>query len=70
MLCLVITTSGEEHYEHSKEEPGAAHCTKNHTGGLDGSEVHGDGKIFSSHDKLSGFFKSRCLKLWRIGRQS
>jgi len=30
---------------------------KNHTGGLDGSEVHGDGKIFSSHDKLSGFFK-------------
>ena len=32
----------------NKEEPGAVLSTQNHTGGLDGSEDHADGKIFSS----------------------
>ena len=49
MLRLVVTASGEEYFELNKEEPGAVLSTKNHTGGLDGSEDHADGKIFSSH---------------------
>ena len=47
MLRLVVTASGEESFELNK--PGAVLSTKNHTGGLDGSEDHADGKIFSSH---------------------
>ena len=31
----------------NKAEPGAVLSTKNHTGGIDGREDHGDGKIFS-----------------------
>ena len=49
MLRLVVTASGEEYFELNKEEPGAVLWTKNHTGGLDGSEDHADGKIFSSY---------------------
>ena len=48
MLRLVVTASGVEYFELNKEEPGAVLSTKNHTGGLDGSEDHADGKIFSS----------------------
>ena len=48
MLRLVVTTSGEEYYELSKDEPGAVPSPKNYTGCLDGSENHVDGKIFSS----------------------
>ena len=49
ILHLVVTASGEEYYELNKEEPGAVLSTKNHTGGLDGSEDYADQKIFSSH---------------------
>ena len=48
MLRLAVTASGEEYFELNKEEPGAVLSTKNHKGGLDGSEDHADGKIFSS----------------------
>ena len=48
MLCLVVTASGEEYFELHKE-PDAVLSTKKHTGGLEGSEDHADGKIFSSH---------------------
>ena len=48
MLCLAVTASGEEYFELNKEKPGAVLSTKNRTGGLDGSEDHTDGKIFSS----------------------
>ena len=48
MLRLVVTASGEENFELNKKEAGAVLSTKTHTGGLDGSEDHGDGKIFSS----------------------
>ena len=48
MLRLVVTASGEEYFELNKEEPGAVLSTKNHTGGLDGSEDHADGKIFQA----------------------
>ena len=51
MLRLAVTASDEEYFELNKEKPGAVLSTKNHTGGLDGSEDHadgGDGKIFSS----------------------
>ena len=48
MLRLAVTASGEEYFELNKENPGAVLSTKNHTGGLDGSEDHADGKIFSS----------------------
>ena len=48
MLRLAVTASGEEYFELNKEKPGAVLSTKNHTGGLDGSEDHADGKIFSS----------------------
>lgn len=50
MLRLVVTASGEEYFELNKEEPGAVLSTKNHSGGLDGSEDNADGKIFSNPD--------------------
>ena len=48
MLRLAVTATGEEYFELNKEEPGAVLSTKNHTGGLEGTEDHADGKIFSS----------------------
>lgn len=48
MLRLAVTASGEEYFELNKEEPGTVLSTKNHSGGLDGSEDHADGKIFST----------------------
>ena len=47
MLRLTVTATGEEYVALNKAEPGAVLSTKNHTGGIDGSEDHGDGKIFS-----------------------
>ena len=46
MLRVVKTADGEEFFELNKSEPGAVLTSKNHTGGLDGSEDHSDGKIF------------------------
>ena len=48
MLRLTVTAAGEEYFELNKEEPGAVLSTKNQTGGLEGTEDHADGKIFSS----------------------
>ena len=48
MLRLAFTAAGEEYFELNKEEPGAVLFTKNHTGGLKGTEDHADGKIFPS----------------------
>jgi len=48
MLCLAVTTVVEEYFELNQEEPGAVLSTKDHTGGLGGTEDHADGKIFSS----------------------
>ena len=42
MLRLAVTASGEEYFQLNKEKPGAVLSTKNHTGGLDGSEDHAD----------------------------
>ena len=47
VLRLTVTATGEEYVALNKAEPGAVLSTKNHTGGIDGSEDHGDGKIFS-----------------------
>ena len=47
MLHLVTTPDGEEYFELNRNEPGVILSTKNHTGGLEGSEDHSDGKIFS-----------------------
>ena len=47
MLCLTVTATGEEFFEPNKAEPAPVLSTKNHTGGIDGIEDHGDGKIFS-----------------------
>jgi hypothetical protein len=47
MLRLVKTADGQEYFELNRSEPGAVLTSKNHTGGLDGSEDHSDGKIFS-----------------------
>jgi hypothetical protein len=44
---LVKTADGQEYFELNRSEPGAVRTSKNHTGGLDGSEDHSDGKIFS-----------------------
>lgn len=41
------TADGEEFFELNKSEPGAVLTSKNHTGGLDGTEDHSDGKIFA-----------------------
>ena len=54
MLRLAVTPSGEEYFELNKDEPGAVLSTKNHRGGLDGTEDHADGKIFASPNS------SRC----------
>ena len=48
MVRLAVTATGEEYFELNKEEPGAVLSTKNHTGGLEGTEDHADRKIFSS----------------------
>ncbi len=45
-LRVVKTADGEEFFELNKSEPGVVLISKNHTGGLDGSEDHSDGKIF------------------------
>ena len=47
VLRLPGTATGAEFFELSKAEPGVVLSTENHTGGIDGSEDHGDGKIFS-----------------------
>ena len=47
MLRLTVTATGEEFFELNKAEPGAVLSTNNYTGGIDGSEDQGDGKIFS-----------------------
>lgn len=47
MLRLMKTADGEEFFELNKSEPGAVLTSKNHTGGLDGTEDHSDGKIFA-----------------------
>ena len=47
MLRLTVTATGEEFFELNKAKSGAVLSTKNHTGGIDGSEEHGDGKILS-----------------------
>ena len=46
MLCLVTAANGEEFFELNRNAPGAVLASKNHTGGLDGSEDPSDGKIF------------------------
>ena len=46
MLRLVPAANGEEFFELNRNEPGAVLASKNHTGGLDGSEDSSDGKIF------------------------
>lgn len=46
MLRLVPAANGEEFFELNRNEPGAVFASKNHTGGLDGSEDPSDGKIF------------------------
>ena len=46
MLRLMKNTDGE-YFELNKSEPGTVLTSKNHTGGLEGTEDHSDGKIFS-----------------------
>ena len=43
LLRLAVTAAGEEYFEPNKEEPGAVLSTKNHKGGLEGTEDHADG---------------------------
>ena len=47
MLRLMVTATSKEFIELNKAEPGAVLSTKNQMGGIDGSEDHRDGKIFS-----------------------
>ena len=47
MLRLCITSDGDEYFELNRDEPGTALSSKNHTGGLEGTEDHLDGKIFA-----------------------
>ena len=47
MLRLVKTAGSQEYFQLNRCEPGAVLTSKNHTGGLDSSEDHSDGKIFS-----------------------
>ena len=54
MLRQTVTLSGEEYFKLNKDEPGAVLSTKNHRGGLDGTEDYADGKIFASPNS------SRC----------
>ena len=46
-LRLVVSPNGEEYFEINKADPGAVLTSKNHTGGLLGTEDHSDGKIFA-----------------------
>ena len=45
MLRLMKSPVGE-YFELNKSEPGTVLTSKNHTGGLEGTEDHSDGKIF------------------------
>ncbi|CAB4029670.1 hypothetical protein AWC38_SpisGene10896 [Paramuricea clavata] len=47
MLRLCTTGTGEEYFELNKDEPGTMLSSKNHTGGLEGTEDHSDGKVFA-----------------------
>ena len=47
MLRLCVTGAGEEYFELNKDQPGTMLSSKNHTGGLEGTEGHSDGKIFA-----------------------
>ena len=47
MLRLRNTGAGEEYFELNKDKPGTVLLSKNHTGCLDGTEDHSDGKIFA-----------------------
>jgi hypothetical protein len=47
MLRLCVTSAGEEYFELNKDQPGTMLSSKNHTGGLEGTEDHSDGKIFA-----------------------
>ena len=70
MPRLVKGANGEEFFELNKSEPGAVLSSKNHTGGLDESEDHSDGKIFplaSSRKCPVEVLKSRFLKLSKSG---
>ena len=48
MLCICVTGAGEEHFELNKDQPGTMLSSKNHTGGLEGTEDQSNGKIFST----------------------
>lgn len=48
MLRLVATANGEEYFELNKKEAGTVLASKNHPGGLEATEDHSDGKIFST----------------------
>lgn len=45
-MLRLIATGEEEYFELNKMEPGTVLTSKNHTGGLEGTEDHSDGKIF------------------------
>jgi hypothetical protein len=47
MLSLRKSSNGDEYFELNKSEPGTVLTSKNHTGGLEGTEDHSDGKIFA-----------------------
>ncbi|CAB4013627.1 PREDICTED: uncharacterized protein LOC107356369 [Paramuricea clavata] len=47
MLHLCTTGTGEEDFELNKDEPGMMLSSKNHIGGLEGTEDHSDGKVFA-----------------------
>ena len=47
MLRLCLTGAGEEYFELNKDQPGTILLSKNHTGGLEGTEDQSDGKIFA-----------------------
>lgn len=47
MLRLCASSGGDEYVELKKGEPGTVLSTKNHTGGLEGTEDHPGGKIFA-----------------------
>ena len=47
MLRLCVTGAGEKYFELNKDQPGTMLSSKNHTGGLEGTEDHSDDKIFA-----------------------
>ena len=47
MLRLCVTGSGEEYFELNKDQPGTMLSSKNHTGGLEGTQDHSNGKFFA-----------------------